>query len=112
MNLLVYFEPAAMCDHPTNLILAPLPAKRQLWEAGDELTWAAVTDREPEDRNVFALAANGDLVKVDRDRVHCEDAAVYSDAKPPSTTTADWGEWYSEMDGLGGLVMLAASLIT
>lgn len=32
VNMLVYFDPMAMCDLPSDLILAPLPAKKQLWK--------------------------------------------------------------------------------
>lgn len=112
--MLVYFEPAAMCDLQTDLILAPLPAKKQLWEAGDEFVWKAESEREPGAPIDFALAANGELVKLDEGQLSCSDAVlVYksSDAGTSSTSTGNWEEWCSGMDGFGGLVMLAASLI-
>ncbi|KNG85755.1 hypothetical protein ANOM_005732 [Aspergillus nomiae NRRL 13137] len=97
VNMLVYFEPAAMCGLQTDLIIAPLPAKKQLWEAGNELVWKAESEKEPGIQTPFGLAANGDLVKL---------------GKPFATRgSANWEEWCSGMDGLGGLIMLAASLI-
>ncbi|KAF7592438.1 hypothetical protein BBP40_000286 [Aspergillus hancockii] len=71
MNMLVYFEPSTMCNLPTDLILAPLPAKKQLWEAGNEFVWKAESEREPGLQTAFALAANGELIKVDEARFYC-----------------------------------------
>ena len=118
VNLLVYFEPIAMCGMAhTDLAIAPLPAKKQLWEAIDELEWKAETERDEAGATAdFALTATGGLVRLhggqeqlqctsDGGRVHkaSETAAV-------SRSNASWDEWCSGMDSLGGLVMLAASL--
>ena len=111
--MLVYFEPAAICDLQTDLILAPLPAKRQLWEAGDEFKWKAESEREPRVQTAFGLATNGELVKLDEGQLYCSDTVpLYKslDTSTPSRNTANWEEWCSGMDGFGGLVMLAASL--
>jgi len=94
--MLVYFEPAAMCNLEKNLLLAPLPAKRQLWEATNESTWKMESTSGPEVQAAFGMAANGDLVKL-------EEGQIYFNA--------NWEEWCSGMDSFGGLVMLAASLI-
>jgi hypothetical protein len=112
--MLVYFEPAAMCDLQTDLVLAPLPAKKQLWEAGDEFLWKAESEREPGVQTAFGLAANGELVNLDEGQLYCSDAVLLHkslDARIPSRSTANWEEWCSGMDGFGGLVMLTASLI-
>ncbi|KAJ5669225.1 hypothetical protein N7462_010295 [Penicillium macrosclerotiorum] len=114
VNMLVYFEPAALCNLPTNIIIAPLPAKKQLWEANDELSWNSESQRSPGYQTAFALTASGEVVELDDDHVHCTDALL-----PPKSlddhysldSTANWEEWCSGMDGLGGLVMLAASLV-
>lgn len=108
--MLVYFEPAALCDH-TDLIIAPLPTKKQLWEAGDEYMWKAEIDREYLAPNYFGLATNGDLVKLDGGQAHCGGDMSRFHQRLGSKTTANWEEWCSGMDGLGGLVMLAASLV-
>ena len=114
VNMLVYFEPAAMCNLQSDLVLAPLPAKKQLWEAGDEFMWKTENERDSGAQTVFGLAANGELVKLDEGQLFCGDAALLYeslDARTPSRRTANWEEWCSGMDGFGGLVMLAASLI-
>ncbi|ORY31402.1 hypothetical protein BCR39DRAFT_526476 [Naematelia encephala] len=114
INMLVYFDPASMCDAPTDLILAPLPAKKQLWEAGDEFEWKAESQRGMGLQTAFGIAADGSIVRLDEGRLSCNDVWVSSpslDARTLSRSTASWEEWCSGIDGFGGLVMLAASLI-
>ncbi|KAF2491246.1 hypothetical protein BU16DRAFT_469008 [Lophium mytilinum] len=114
VNLLVYFEPAAMCHLQKDLILAPLPAKKQLWEANDESLWKAESERDPDAQTAFGLAANGDLVQLHEGQIFCSDARLFytpSDGSTPPRGAASWEEWCSGMDGFGGLVMLAASLV-
>ncbi|KAI4597875.1 hypothetical protein KJ359_004152 [Pestalotiopsis sp. 9143b] len=113
LNMLVYFEPAMMCDMHLGLLLAPLPAKKQLWEADSEFTWKADVSRELEQWVSFGLAADGELVKLDKDGAQCYPKVLaheYRCAHVGSKTLASWEDWCSEMDNLGGLVMLAASL--
>ncbi|KAK4938272.1 hypothetical protein LTR10_021251 [Elasticomyces elasticus] len=110
VNLLVYFEPAALCEMQTDLILAPLPAKKQLWEAGDGYAWRAETERDPAAQIAFGLAADGELVKLDEGPLCCSDAIMLH--KPlEHRETGNWDQWCSGMDGFGALVMLTASLI-
>jgi hypothetical protein len=114
VNMLVYFEPAAMCELQRDLFLAPLPAKKQLWEATDESAWKMESERVPGAQTDFALATNGELVKLDEGQQHCSHSVLLykpSNVGSPSRSTANWEEWCSGMDGFGGLVMLAASLI-
>ncbi|KAF2095273.1 hypothetical protein NA57DRAFT_79762 [Rhizodiscina lignyota] len=117
LNMLVYFEPAALCDlHSTGLILAPLPAKKQLWEACDEFVWKVESERESGLQTAFGLATNGELVKLEEGQNHqlyCSDVMLLSldPMTPLRRSTANWEDWCSGMDALGGLVMLAASLI-
>ena len=103
-----------MCDLQMDLILAPLPAKKQLWEAGDEFAWKAEREREPGPQTDFGLAANGELVKLDEGQLYGSDAVLLYkslDARTPSRINENWEEWCAGMDGFGGLVMLAAALI-
>jgi hypothetical protein len=114
VNMLVYFEPTAMCDLQTDLILAPLPAKKQLWEAGDEIVWKTESETDLSAQTAFGLAANGKLVKLDKGQLYCSDGMLLQKSMDTRTTLrsiASWEEWCSGMDGFGGLVMLAASLI-
>ena len=69
--MLVFFEPAAMCDLQTDLVLAPLPARKQLWEAKDESAWKTENERDHGAQNAFGLAANGDLVALEEDQMFC-----------------------------------------
>ena len=112
--MLMYFEPASMCTLQTVLVLAPLPAKKQLWEAGSEHVWKAESERESGAQTAFALTANGELVKLE-ERQPCYTGTVLlykpSEAWTRPGTTSPWEEWCSGMDGFGGLVMLTASLI-
>jgi hypothetical protein len=114
VSMLVYFEPAALCTLQSDLILAPLPAKKQLWEASNEVLWNVEVARDPGTRNAFALASSGELVKLSEDQQYCSDSLLLykslNDGTPKRSMTG-WEEWLSGMDGFGGLVMLAASLI-
>ncbi|KAL3468537.1 hypothetical protein BJX64DRAFT_246180 [Aspergillus heterothallicus] len=68
INMLVYFEPAARCDLPKDLVLAPLPAKKQLWEATGASTWKQEVEREPGAQTAFGLAITGELVRFEIER--------------------------------------------
>lgn len=113
VNMLVYFEPAEMCSLPADLVLAPLPAKRHLWEAGDETAWKAQVQNNSSVQNAFGLSTTGELVKLDGDQLYYSDTLLYKsrEAGIRSTSSAKWEEWCSGIDGLGGLIMLAASLV-
>ncbi|KAL5315471.1 hypothetical protein ACEPPN_016339 [Leptodophora sp. 'Broadleaf-Isolate-01'] len=112
INMLVYFEPSGICELQADLILAPLPAKKQLWEASDEVVWKSEKDDAQTD---FGLAADGELVKLHDGQRYCSDAVLLYEAlgscRRSSGATENWEEWCLGMDGFGGLVMLVASLI-
>ena len=103
-----------MCNMPNDLVLAPLPAKKQLWEAADEFAWQRESHRDPGIHTSFGLAVDGELVKLDDGRLSCRDEWVAEQtlsASSSSRSVVGWEEWCSGADGFGGLVMLAASLI-
>lgn len=109
--MLIYFDPATMCNLPSDLILAPLPAKKELWEAGDEWAWNSVSKKDPAARIDFGLAKSGELIRLENS---CKGELLVHTAitsTSPLRTSASWEEWCSGMDGFGGLVMLAASLV-
>lgn len=112
--MLVNFEPSSMCDLPKKkLVLAPLPAEKQLWKAGDEFAWQAERESKPKAWSEFGLATNGELVKISDASPCRSDEMVLGkplEFKSASGSTANWEEWCSGMDEFGGLVMLAASL--
>ncbi|OAA71663.1 hypothetical protein LEL_08898 [Akanthomyces lecanii RCEF 1005] len=81
IGMLVYFEPAKLCEANGDVVLAPLPAQKQLWEATDEHTWKLQGETEHDMQIDFGLTKNGDLVELQ--------------------DTAKWNEWCSGMDGIG-----------
>lgn len=109
--MLVYFDPAELCDLQKDLILAPLPAKKRLWEADNEFTWKMESEIDPWAQTNYGLARNGELVKLDKGDIYCNDKVLPYELSGSPSSTASWEEWCSGMDGLGGLVMLTASLI-
>ncbi|THX54515.1 hypothetical protein D6D06_05475 [Aureobasidium pullulans] len=114
VDMLVYFEPAGMCGLQKDLIIAPLPAKKQLWEADNKIFWEEEGKRDSAIQDSFALAANGELVKLDQGQLYCSNGELryrLSTNNSPASSATNWEYWCSGMDGLGGLVMLAASLI-
>ncbi|KAL3442079.1 hypothetical protein BJX65DRAFT_287536 [Aspergillus insuetus] len=76
INMLVYFEPAARCDLPKDLAFAPLPAKKQLWEAAEAMAWKREVDRDPQGQTAFGLSVGGDLVRFEVGRDQEDDVDV------------------------------------
>lgn len=112
--MLVYFEPAGLCELQTDLVIAPLPAKKQLWEAGDERTWKVESEKDGGLQDAFALDAKGELVELDANQLYCSDSVLayrQLGLENLSKSPGSWEEWCSGMDSFGGLVMLAASLV-
>lgn len=112
--MLVYFEPASMCNLRHDLVMAPLPARRQLWEANSSLTWQSEVDSKRGMEATFGLAKDGELVHVNESQLH-SNTTISSSTDMETRITGDnsghWEEWCSGMDSFGGLVMLAASFV-
>ncbi|KAK8087328.1 hypothetical protein PG994_002302, partial [Apiospora phragmitis] len=65
VNMVVIFEPAAMCDlESIGIILSPLPARKQLWEADTAGQWMARIEKDLGAQTDYGMAVNGDFVKV------------------------------------------------
>ncbi|KAF2278343.1 uncharacterized protein EI97DRAFT_431584 [Westerdykella ornata] len=110
LNMLVYFDPAALCEMQPDLIIAALPAGKHLWQANDQITWKAEIRKEPDPLAMVAVTANGELVRLDDGQQHCGAKTLrYSSASSQSFKT--WEEWCSGTDEFGSLVMLIASFI-
>ncbi|KAJ3485664.1 hypothetical protein NLG97_g6762 [Lecanicillium saksenae] len=107
VNMVVSFEPAKMCEANTDIILAPLPAQKRLWEAPDQNAWKYETGVEPDTHSHFGLTKDGQLVKLSDNATI---ATAADNEELVSTSPVEWTEWCSGMDCLGNLVMLAASL--
>jgi hypothetical protein len=111
VNMLVSIEPASVCTLSPGLVLAPLPARKQLWEASGEEQWISELHRTSVVNSGFGLAVNGDLVTMDEYQMKLLSVQV---AEPwtSSRSKENWEEWCAGMDGFGALIMLAASLPT
>lgn len=113
--MLIHFEPSGLCELQSDLILAPLPAKKQLWEATSETAWKAEQDNNAQMQKEFGLASDGELVKLKDGQTYCGNAVLLYEAlgscRRSSGGVENWEEWCLGMDGFGGLIMLAASLV-
>jgi hypothetical protein len=112
VNLLVHFDPTAICDLPSTLVLAPLPARKDLWEAKDEYVWKVENEREASGH--FALAASGDLLRLEEGQLFCQGTTLTlkeHNIASPSLLPSSWEEWCAGMDAFGGLIMVAATLV-
>jgi hypothetical protein len=96
IGLLVSTEPAGTCVLVDGFLLAPLPAHKKLWEGTDAAGWSRGSGE-----SVFGIKAGGKMVRLDREKE--EDGNE-------EASSANWLEWCVGMDGIGALVMLAASL--
>ena len=105
LTLLIHFDPTKMCNLQTDLFVAPLPAKRQLWEATNAHTWKVESERHVD----YGLASTGDLVEMRRGQSWCGSEVLMYDSVEGEGR--GWDEWCGGMDGFGGLVLLAASMV-
>ncbi|KAH8728127.1 hypothetical protein GQ44DRAFT_702664 [Phaeosphaeriaceae sp. PMI808] len=113
VDMLFFIDPIAGCVRDNCYLFSPLPARKQLWEARDESEWMLEMNREIGGPEGYGLKVNGQMVKLKGYTALMEGNEIPT-AQPqePSEgeSSANWQEWCSGMDGLGGLVMLAASL--
>ena len=96
------------------MIIAPLPASSTKWQT-DEANWMLEGQNNLEQARSFALVADGGLVELHEKEIrYTQTNAVLSAASselPKLGKSVKWEEWCGGMDGLGVIVMLAASLI-
>ncbi|SMR45528.1 unnamed protein product [Zymoseptoria tritici ST99CH_3D1] len=116
INMLVHFMPAGFCTLPMDLMLAPLPARRQLWEAPENRSWEAETKTAMGHGHAYAMATNGDLVKLSDDSILLDHTDLIDQCEALGGKTyprgaATWDEWLANTDAFGGLIMLAASMV-
>jgi hypothetical protein len=117
IGMLIYFEPSSLCNLQTDLVLAPLPGRKQLWEASNESVWKTEISKDTESMTSYALARSGELVKLYEGQMYCADAVLrykglgHNGDMGNGRAVSSWEEWCSGMDGFGSLVMLTASLV-
>ncbi|KAH7066852.1 hypothetical protein BKA63DRAFT_571251 [Paraphoma chrysanthemicola] len=112
IGMLFSTEPASGCSLDSSFLLAPLPASKLLWDAPSEAQWLVEKNRDRRGESVFGIRMGGAMVKLDRSEDtftrYGLNAGQMEEEK--SKSSANWAEWCAGMDGLGALVMLAASL--
>ncbi|KAH4091103.1 hypothetical protein HBH46_188330 [Parastagonospora nodorum] len=111
MRMLFSTEPAGACFMTDGFILAPLPAQKHLWEARDEFEWTKAKRQDTRGDSVFGIKVGGRMAKVDPCPILDEGNGTSMEHVPDDVqSSVNWQEWCAGMDGLGALVMLAASL--
>jgi hypothetical protein len=93
--------------------IAPLPAKKALWDARDEQDWL-MEKSNWNDKIAFGLKLSGRMAKLRTFRAVQESRMEVMLAQPTEPTEDEseenWKEWCSGTDDLGALIMLAATL--
>jgi hypothetical protein len=101
-------EPAGACVLLDGFLLAPLPARKQLW---DEAQWLVGMSNDVRGDAVYGIKPGGQMAKLDTYGTVLPDIGDIGIKEPTeSESNQNWQEWCSGIDGLGALVMLAASL--
>lgn len=99
-----------------DFLIAPLPIRKQLWEARDAHYWQLERQKGLEDSSVFGIKMGGRMAKLGDflDAGVTQTNIVLAQPQEPKKSESDehWTQWCSGMDQLGALVMLAASLRT
>lgn len=114
LNLLISFDSSSICHLQPDVVVAPLPTEKHLWEAPDAIVWQTVNEKKAALRVEFGLSKDGQLVKMARSKALINEVNSLGrclETEVPSGSTSSLAEWCSVMDSLGGLVMLAASLM-
>lgn len=110
LKMLYSLDPATACTDPDGFLLAPLPAKKQLWEAPDAQNWMAETTRNEGHPIVFGVLTSGQMVKMQEQQIVMPGEVGATSGVGEEESARNWQEWCAGMDGLGALVTLATSL--
>lgn len=97
--MLISMEGAGLCAAYPGFIVAPLPAKRTLWEAPTAEAWRSERNWNTNDREMYGMSLDGKLLKM-----HQDNGLI-------SCSPESWDNWLPEMDSFGILIMIAASLL-
>jgi hypothetical protein len=112
--MLFSYEGMSTCVLLHGFLIAPLPAKKQLWEARDENDWSMEKCVAIDTDSVYGIKVGGRMAKLSRfmdvQETQMELLMVCPKEPTESESNEHWKEWCAEMDDLGGLIMLAASL--
>lgn len=108
--MLYSLDPATSCAEPDGFLLAPLPGRKQLWEAPDAQAWVVKRSRDSMVSSVFGVLTGGQMVRLQEQQVAMPDEINFPREIGEEESAENWQEWCTGMDGLGALVTLAASL--
>ena len=109
LKMLYSLDPATSCTDPDGFLLAPLPARKQLWEASDAESWMVEKSRDGPVSSVFGVLTGGQMVKLQEQQIIMPDEVGFP-SRTEEESARHWQEWCAGMDGLGALVTLATSL--
>ncbi|KAF3034748.1 hypothetical protein E8E11_001567 [Didymella keratinophila] len=110
LKMLYSLDPATACANPDGFLLAPLPARKQLWEAPDAQKWTVEKSRNGADLSVFGVLTGGQMVKLQEQQIIMPGEIGFPLGIEEEESVRNWQEWCAGMDGLGALVTLATSL--
>lgn len=110
INMLVCVSPAPTCASQPGLLIAPLPARKQLWEALSEEQWLGELQRVPMANSGLGLAYTGDMIGLDEYKMKLLTMPGSVEPCTSPKSKENWEQWCLGMDGFGALIMLAASL--
>ena len=111
--MLFALDPPGKCMTPPGFLLAPLPARKQLWEAPNADTWMLERCRDTGGfPNVFGILSNGQMVKLPDFKSLQNGQTFVVRPEEVAQSGKNWQEWCSGIDGLSSLIMLAATLPT
>jgi hypothetical protein len=108
--MLYSMDPASACAEPDGFLLAPLPSRKQLWDASEEKLWVAEKSLDGAFPSVFGILSGGQMVRLKEHHAFLESEVDLSQGIGPEESAANWQEWCTGMDGFGALVTLAMSL--
>lgn len=108
--MLYSLDPSTSCAVSDGFLLAPLPSRRQLWEASEEGAWEAEKSRDGMFPSTFGVLTGGQMVRLQEQQIIMP-GEVYSPLSVGEEESAlNWQDWCAGIDGLGTLVTLAVTL--
>ncbi|KZM20669.1 hypothetical protein ST47_g8171 [Ascochyta rabiei] len=70
LKMLYSLDPATFCAEPDGFLLAPLPGRKQLWEAPDDAqAWMAEKSRDGPIPGVFGVLTGGQMMRLQEQQV-------------------------------------------
>jgi hypothetical protein len=97
--MLLNMDQAGICPAYPGFIVAPLPAKKILWEAPTAEAWCLEHNWSLKEREIFGMSSDGELSKI-----RPENGVL-------SCSHTTWENWLAETDSFGVLIMIAASML-